>query len=57
VIAIKPFAAGRVLPEVGLTYVLNAIRPTDFVAVGVGNIHEADYDCQLFEQVLARKQF
>src|SRR5271157_730456 len=56
VIAIKPLAAGRVLPEVGLTYVLNTIRPTDFVAVGFGNIHEADYDCQVFDQVLAKKE-
>ncbi len=54
ILAIKPLAAGRVLPEVGLTYCLNVIKPNDFVAIGFGSIHEADYDCQLVEQIFAK---
>ncbi|MHA1733294.1 MAG: hypothetical protein ACTSU5_15210 [Promethearchaeota archaeon] len=47
VIAIKPFAAGRLLPEVGLNFTLNNIKENDLVAMGVDNIQNADYDCQV----------
>ncbi|GAB4305120.1 MAG: hypothetical protein Kow0069_00450 [Promethearchaeota archaeon] len=53
VLAIKPFAAGRVLPEVGLPFVLNSIKPNDFVACGFDGLPNADYDCQLFLELLA----
>jgi hypothetical protein len=52
VINIKPLAAGRVLPEVGLEFCFNNIKPNDFVACGVCCIQDADYDCQIVDHLL-----
>jgi len=41
VIVIKPLAAGRLLPVVGLTFVWNTIRDCDMVAVGTTTPDEA----------------
>ena len=41
VMTIKPLAAGRLLPIVGLTYVWNTIRPVDMVTVGTTTADEA----------------
>jgi hypothetical protein len=52
IIAIKPLAAGRLLPEVGLRFTYSVIKPTDFVACGFDCLQNADYDAQLVEQLL-----
>lgn len=41
VMTIKPLAAGRLMPIVGLTYVWNTIRPIDMVTVGTTTADEA----------------
>lgn len=46
VITIKPMAAGRVTPYVGLTFVWNAIRDCDMVCVGAGSALEAAEDIE-----------
>lgn len=52
IINIKPLAAGRVLPQVGLSFCFNSIKDNDLVACGFDNIMNADYDCQLVEKLL-----
>ena len=52
IINIKPLAAGRLLPEVGLPFCYNSIKKNDFVACGFDNIQNSDYDCQLVEKLL-----
>ncbi|HEY8348468.1 MAG TPA: hypothetical protein PK767_02765 [Clostridiales bacterium] len=47
VITIKPMAAGRVTPFVGLTFVWNTIRPCDMVTVGCMTEQEADEDIEI----------
>jgi hypothetical protein len=42
VIVIKPLAAGRLLPPVGLSFVWSTIRPRDMVAVGTLTSDEAE---------------
>jgi hypothetical protein len=41
VMTIKPLAAGRLMPIVGLAYVWNTIRPIDMVTVGTTTADEA----------------
>lgn len=41
VMTIKPLAAGRLMPVVGLTYVWNTIRPQDMVTIGTTTPEEA----------------
>ncbi len=41
VMTIKPLAAGRILPPVGLAFVWNTIRPQDMVAIGTTTPDEA----------------
>ncbi len=53
VLAIKPFAAGRLLPEVGLQFVFSNIKKNDIVACGFDSIQNADYDCQLALELLS----
>jgi hypothetical protein len=47
VITIKPMAAGRVSPFVGLTFVWHTIRPCDMVTVGCLTPEEADEDIEI----------
>jgi hypothetical protein len=47
VMIIKPMAAGRVSPFVGLTFVWNTIRPCDMVTVGCLTPHEAAEDIEI----------
>ncbi|MHA1792653.1 MAG: hypothetical protein ACTSVI_08415 [Promethearchaeota archaeon] len=54
IINIKPLAAGRLLPEVGLPFCFNNIKPNDFVACGFDCIQNADYDCQLVDRLLSK---
>ena len=47
VITIKPMAAGRVSPFVGLTFAWHTIRPCDMVAVGCLTPEAADEDIEI----------
>ena len=47
VMTIKPMAAGRCTPYVGLTFSFNAIRPCDMVTVGAYNAQEAEEDIEI----------
>jgi hypothetical protein len=47
VMTIKPMAAGRVTPYVGLTFSWNVIRPQDMVTVGCITEHEAHEDVEI----------
>ena len=47
VLTIKPMAAGRVTPYVGLTFNWNAIRQKDMIAVGCFNADEVHEDVEI----------
>lgn len=47
VITIKPMAAGRCSPYVGLTFAWNAIRPQDMVTTGVFSADELEEDVEI----------
>ena len=47
VMTIKPMAAGRVTPYVGLNFVWNTIRPCDMVTVGCTHPSEAEEDIEI----------
>ena len=47
VMTIKPMAAGRVTPYVGLTFNWNVLRPQDMITVGCINEHEAHEDVEI----------
>lgn len=47
VMTIKPMAAGRTTPYVGLTFNWNAIRPCDMITVGAGSPLEAQEDIEI----------
>ena len=47
VMTIKPMAAGRTTPYVGLTFNWNAIRSIDMVTVGAGSPAEAEEDIEI----------
>lgn len=47
VMTIKPMAAGRVSPFVGLTFNWNVIRPQDMVTVGAFTAEEAEEDIEI----------
>ena len=47
VMTIKPMAAGRTTPYVGLTFSWNAIRPQDMVTVGAFSAQEAEEDIEI----------
>jgi hypothetical protein len=55
VMVIKPLAAGRLLPPVGLAFVWNTIRDCDMVAVGASSQDEAREDVELSLDFLARR--
>jgi hypothetical protein len=55
VMVIKPLAAGRLLPPVGLAFVWNTIRDCDMVAVGASSPEEAREDVELSLDFLARR--
>lgn len=55
VITIKPMAAGRVSPFVGLTFSWNAIRPCDLVTVGCLTPEEASEDIEISLAALERR--
>ena len=47
VITIKPMAAGRCTPYVGLNFVWNTIRDCDMVCVGAGSALEVEEDVEI----------
>ncbi len=56
VLTIKPLAAGRLLPPVGLAFAWNTIRDQDMVAIGCTTPDEAREVIQLSLDFLARRQ-
>ncbi|NLF03166.1 MAG: hypothetical protein GX601_19555 [Anaerolineales bacterium] len=55
VLTIKPLAAGRLMPVVGLTFVWNTIRPQDMVSVGTTTADEAREVIELSLQLIEGK--
>jgi hypothetical protein len=55
VMTIKPLAAGRVIPHVGLTFVWNAIRDQDMVTVGTTTPDQAREVIELSLDILNRR--
>ncbi|MCL2508832.1 MAG: hypothetical protein FWF05_06620 [Oscillospiraceae bacterium] len=55
VMTIKPMAAGRCTPYVGLNFVYNTIRPCDMVTVGVSNAREALEDMEIAMAAIERR--
>ena len=56
VMTIKPMAAGRVSPFVGLNFVWNTIRPCDMVTVGCFDPEEAEEDIEISLAALERRR-
>jgi len=55
VMTIKPMAAGRVSPYVGLTFNWNVLRPQDMVTVGCISEHEVHEDVEISLAALERR--
>ncbi len=55
VMTIKPMAAGRCTPFVGLNFVWNTIRPQDMVTVGCMTPHEAEEDIEISLAAIERR--
>ncbi len=55
VIAIKPCAAGRVTPYVGLNFSWNTLREKDMVCIGCFNADEAAEDIEISRAALERR--
>lgn len=55
VIAIKPCAAGRTTPYVGLNFAYNAIRERDMVCIGCFNALEAREDIEIARAAIERR--
>ncbi len=56
VITIKPLAAGRLMPLVGLAFSWSTIRPCDMVTVGTMTPYEAEEVIELSLSILERRQ-
>jgi hypothetical protein len=55
VITIKPLAAGRTTPYVGLNFVFNTIREQDMVAIGTFNEDQASEDIEISYAAIERR--
>ena len=55
VLTIKPCAAGRTTPYVGLNFCYNTIRPQDMVAIGCFNTNEALEDMEYARAAIGRR--
>ena len=55
VMTIKPMAAGRTTPFVGLNFVWNTIRPCDLVTVGCFDPEEAEEDIEISMAAIERR--
>jgi hypothetical protein len=56
IINIKPMAAGRIKPREGLEWCLQRIKPTDFLAVGFGDIKYAREDGRIVDAVMNERK-
>ena len=50
IIAVKPFAGGRIEPKEALEYVFNKMK-VDSCMIGVGSVEEAEFDIKIAENV------
>lgn len=55
VMAIKPCAAGRTTPYVGLNFNWNVLRPQDMIVIGCSNAEEASEDVEISLAALERR--
>lgn len=55
VMTIKPCAAGRVTPYVGLNFNWNVLRPQDMITIGCSNEDEAYEDIEISWAALERR--
>lgn len=55
VITIKPLAAGRTTPFVGLNFVYNTIREQDMVSIGCFNADQAEEDIEISMAAMERR--
>lgn len=55
VMTIKPMAAGRVSPYVGLTFNWNVLRPCDMITVGCKTFYEAHEDIEISFAALEKR--
>ena len=55
VMSIKPMAAGRTTPYVGLTFNWNVLRPCDMITVGCVNEHEVHEDVEISLAALEKR--
>ena len=55
IIAIKPFAGGRIKPGEALTYVFRKVK-ADACMMGVASVKEAEEDFEAARQVLTEKK-
>jgi hypothetical protein len=55
VMTIKPMAAGRITPYVGLTFNWNVLREKDLITVGCLNKYEAEEDVEISFAALERR--
>jgi hypothetical protein len=56
VLTIKPLAAGRLHPQVGLTYVWNTLRDCDLVTIGTMTTYEAEEVIEMSLAILEQRQ-
>jgi hypothetical protein len=55
VMTIKPMAAGRITPYVGLTFNWNVLRPVDMITLGCINEHEVHEDIEISFAALEKR--
>jgi hypothetical protein len=53
VISIKPLAAGRITPEIGLPFVLRSIRDKDAMALGFSSVLEVEEDMEIVREIIS----
>jgi hypothetical protein len=53
VISIKPLAAGRITPEIGLPFVLRSIRDKDAMALGFSSVLEVEEDMEIVRGIIS----
>lgn len=56
VMTIKPFAAGRTTPFVGLNFSWNVIRDCDMITIGVNSEYEAEEDIEISFAAIERRR-
>ncbi|MFN4228040.1 MAG: hypothetical protein ACK4F0_07890 [Candidatus Ratteibacteria bacterium] len=56
VMIIKPFAAGRITPFVGLNFVVNTIRDIDMITIGFTSSYEVEEDVEIFLSIIEKRR-